>query len=528
MSARVGGTRRPLSRPSPRVRLTFRFSPQDGFQALEQGTATATATEGAATAADEGEQPQGQEQLHEQEAEPPYDPADPAQNPPLPPAGPGLMPTGETAQQWFDRVVAEAEELAAAALAHIPLADTSPSLSSLSFFIAQAATDCLTDQPRQRDQTWGRAGRAVIQRIDNIQELFGLPYTPPPGISVWLPWVELLIGGSEIILMNFVWPGKIVSYALQLEVTVRTRMTMAAPNTTTTTTSNSGAGGSTARAGAPAGTPPERVDKQAPSGRAAEMRRSLLGGAGGGGAGVLAASGTPLQPMDFTRDLVDQADTAAAALGAAAGSPALRSAAGPDGVKAAEALQAGAQTYGHILRAGQASLKRLSIQQQKNQTRAVLQQNGPLTAAERAFATRFVWNFNFVRINFRFAASDGLVTTLQQFVYQLSDVNTIISSARSLAAAFQARDAQLKRIQDQVSGAWLLPLAMPVARNNAHSSRQRFLRAPQQQYLIGCTYAWLARITAEAEAEAALAFRRIPHDRSTGLDRVMGLRRSAA
>ena len=38
-----------------------------------------------------------------------------------------------------------------------------------------------------------------------------------------------------------------------------------------------------------------------PSGRAAEMRRSLLGGAGGGGAGVLAASGTPLQPMDFTR-----------------------------------------------------------------------------------------------------------------------------------------------------------------------------------------------------------------------------------
>lgn len=91
---------------------------------LQQGTATATATEGAATAADEGEQPQGQEQLHEQEAEPPYDPADPAQNPPLPPAGPGLMPTGETAQQWFDRVVAEAEELAAAALAHIPLADT--------------------------------------------------------------------------------------------------------------------------------------------------------------------------------------------------------------------------------------------------------------------------------------------------------------------------------------------------------------------------------------------------------------------
>lgn len=54
--------------------------------------------------------------------------------------------------------------------------------------------------------------------MDNIQALFGLPYVPKPLISKWLPWVELLIGGSEFIIQNVVWPGKIVAYALDIEV----------------------------------------------------------------------------------------------------------------------------------------------------------------------------------------------------------------------------------------------------------------------------------------------------------------------
>ncbi|GLC34209.1 hypothetical protein PLESTM_000170000 [Pleodorina starrii] len=57
----------------------------------------------------------------------------------------------------------------------------------------------------------------VIGGIDNIQTLLGLPYTPTPLIKTFQPWVELLIGGSELIIQNQVWPGKIVAYALDIE-----------------------------------------------------------------------------------------------------------------------------------------------------------------------------------------------------------------------------------------------------------------------------------------------------------------------
>lgn len=61
----------------------------------------------------------------------------------------------------------------------------------------------------------------VVRHVNNIQALFGLPYVPQPLISKWLPWVELFYGGSEFIFQNLVWPGKIVSYALDLEVRIR-------------------------------------------------------------------------------------------------------------------------------------------------------------------------------------------------------------------------------------------------------------------------------------------------------------------
>ncbi len=46
---------------------------------------------------------------------------------------------------------------------------------------------------------------ALVRGIDNIQTLYGLPYTPSPLIKVWLPWVELVLGGTELVLENFIW-----------------------------------------------------------------------------------------------------------------------------------------------------------------------------------------------------------------------------------------------------------------------------------------------------------------------------------
>lgn len=50
-----------------------------------------------------------------------------------------------------------------------------------------------------------RTPAALVRGIDNIQTLYGLPYTPPPLITVWLPWVELVLGGTELVLENFIW-----------------------------------------------------------------------------------------------------------------------------------------------------------------------------------------------------------------------------------------------------------------------------------------------------------------------------------
>ncbi|GLC34210.1 hypothetical protein PLESTM_000170100 [Pleodorina starrii] len=69
---------------------------------------------------------------------------------------------------------------------------------------------------------------AAIRFENNVQSLFKLPYEPTPLIDQALPWVELLIGGTDFTIQNAVWPGKIVFYALQLEVFVRTRAAMAA------------------------------------------------------------------------------------------------------------------------------------------------------------------------------------------------------------------------------------------------------------------------------------------------------------
>ncbi|KXZ53789.1 hypothetical protein GPECTOR_6g707 [Gonium pectorale] len=78
----------------------------------------------------------------------------------------------------------------------------------------------------------------LIRGIDNFQTLAGLPYQPTPLINRWLPWVELFIGGSDFVFYNFVWPGKIVSYALQVALAVRMREAMNSRPANTTTGGN--------------------------------------------------------------------------------------------------------------------------------------------------------------------------------------------------------------------------------------------------------------------------------------------------
>ncbi|KAG2423049.1 hypothetical protein HXX76_015565 [Chlamydomonas incerta] len=94
---------------------------------------------------------------------------------------------------------------------------------------------------------------SAIRAYNNFNTLFGLPYQPTPLISEWLPWVELLTGGTDATIQNRVWPGKIVYYALQVELFIRTREAMAANASAAAAGgtapagggTNSGAGGST-------------------------------------------------------------------------------------------------------------------------------------------------------------------------------------------------------------------------------------------------------------------------------------------
>lgn len=95
----------------------------------------------------------------------------------------------------------------------------------------------------------------AISFINNVQDLFDLPYVPDPLINQIQPWVELLIGGSDVTLENRVWPGKIVRYALQLAVAIETASMMGTGSTGGTgATGSTGGTGSTGSTGAAGGT----------------------------------------------------------------------------------------------------------------------------------------------------------------------------------------------------------------------------------------------------------------------------------
>ncbi|KAG2494409.1 hypothetical protein HYH03_007461 [Edaphochlamys debaryana] len=87
---------------------------------------------------------------------------------------------------------------------------------------------------------------AYVAGVDNAQALLGLPYQPTPILTQVLPWVELLTGLTDLTLQNTVWPGKIVAYALQLELFVRQREAAAAKasNSSSGSGTGSGSGGS--------------------------------------------------------------------------------------------------------------------------------------------------------------------------------------------------------------------------------------------------------------------------------------------
>ncbi|KAG2434326.1 hypothetical protein HYH02_012348 [Chlamydomonas schloesseri] len=154
---------------------------------------------------------------------------------------------------------------------------------------------------------------SAVRGYSNFQTLFGLPYQPTPLINQWLPWVELLTGGTDLTVQNRVWPGKIVYYALQVELFVRTRQAMAANASVAASGggaagggSNSGAGGSTGIPAGGAGTGTGTgtaaggtgtatgagTTNSAAGGSTGLPTSAAGGGAGGTGAGAGAGAGT--------------------------------------------------------------------------------------------------------------------------------------------------------------------------------------------------------------------------------------------
>ncbi|PNW81461.1 hypothetical protein CHLRE_07g356980v5 [Chlamydomonas reinhardtii] len=85
--------------------------------------------------------------------------------------------------------------------------------------VATRATVTATTAFKPYSALADEAVASAVRGYANFQTLFGLPYQPKPLINQWLPWVELLTGGTDATIQNRVWPGKIVYYALQTEIT---------------------------------------------------------------------------------------------------------------------------------------------------------------------------------------------------------------------------------------------------------------------------------------------------------------------
>ncbi|GLC34208.1 hypothetical protein PLESTM_000169900 [Pleodorina starrii] len=277
--------------------------------------------------------------------------------------------------------------------------------------------------------------------------------------------------------------------------------------------------------------------------------------------------------------LVDQASAAAAALGTVANSPTLQRAGGENAVKAAQALQAGAETYELVLRAGRDSLKRQNQKDLANKTRQFLKDGG-LTEAEKAFARRFRWRINFVRLAFRFANADGLLVTFQQWLFLQGDVDRIKANAKKLAAMddaakgkqgknknkgknvnsinknkarkLQAVDSDPTaedRFEPTVATAdgpmydnaaavpdivnlaapaasepQLLPLDPDSAMDKLRAGKQQEPEEEEEEIRFDTGETpeeWFNRVVAESEASAKAALSRIPLESSTGLDRLL-------
>ncbi|KXZ53784.1 hypothetical protein GPECTOR_6g702 [Gonium pectorale] len=393
---------------------------------------------------------------------------------------------------------------------------------------------------------------AAIAFTDNIQTLLDLPYQPRPLISTFLPWLELLYGGTDLTIENTVWPGKIVNYALTVAVFIRTRQQMAAAaaaNRTAAAGSSAAAGGSaggsssgransTQNCGVIEGRdglvvinkkllrrqlcaalmPPEFAqytlpgamdpEPEPPASDDSDLRpvdRDVSDNNGGGlGAGLVdrglgavdasrelarwAAStnfqlGTRLSPMDFDPaplfpeagpDVRAPEELRAALLErpplrqrlADARSQSRRFAdmyPDPSTVdrileraftsidmaqyneaveSQIESLQSGMDMYSATLRAGLDGMRRLTEEQERERVRRWFENDGPNkerggrrnnSSGSTTFNYyQFIFNFTRIRLQFRFANSDGFQLTFFQWIFLYSDIVQIAQQARAL------------------------------------------------------------------------------------------------